>query len=781
MAQIKPKSRISPLPLTFILALFCLIVIFNRYILGAFVFIFDDIGSDSMSQFFPRMLEKTFDDSHWLPTWTFHRGMGENILSQDEFSPFIWIQYLLGYKSMATFIIYAQILKLMLAALFTFKTLDLLKLNRQVVIFGTLAAILSGYSILTTGWYGHTDFILFCLAGIWAVEYLIQKKIWWPLTLVFFFIFGTRVLFFLEFILIYLFLRWPDLAEQSNKKEKQKIAINIVLAGTVALLLLGPFIGSVVYNLFNSPRVGGDNSLVTKLSTTPIFEIADQTQLQTALVRMFSPDMTGTGNQFRGWSNYLEAPNFYIGILCLFLTIQSFFVLDRKHKIFYSLTLGFWALIVIFPFFRYAFYFFMGNYYKSGVSFFLSFTLLFISLQTLNAYFEGKRPPVLAHLTSALLCGGGLLYAQSIYHIPDILKWCIILAFLYGMLLLVFSISQKKVFLNALIVISLIEMTGFGFYSQSDRQAISKRDIQDKKYYNDGTMDAVSKLQRRSKDFFRLEKTYGSFQAGFNDASAQNYFATKSYDSHNNNHYIEFLRNYGLLRETEENTRWVLGVVSDFQTHPFLNIRYLLSKPETDKFVWKSMYEKIDEVNGINIFENKYALPLGILVNSVITETDFQKVKAKDSRQSSLYETAVIKNEDLASVSNVNKISQIKDTGTFVLSSLNKLKQRSMLTTHFAEDHIKGSIKVDQSSILTLSIPFDPGWQITVNGQKAQLLQIDYGLMGCKLEPGQYLIDLRYTPVFYKAGWGLFLIGLLILVFQNPKLQTQLKKKFKFL
>src|SRR5207247_9764546 len=102
-----------------------------------------------------------------------------------------------------------------------------------------------------------------------------------------------------------------------------------------------------------------------------------------ALMRFFLSDIMGTGSNFSGWYNYLEAPLFYAGLIIFLLIPQLFQFLDKKRKIIFFSFILLFLLPVIFPFFRYAFWLFTGNYYRI-YSFFVAVSLLLCSIIALN-------------------------------------------------------------------------------------------------------------------------------------------------------------------------------------------------------------------------------------------------------------------------------------------------------------------------------------------------------------------------------------------------------------
>lgn len=67
-------------------------------------------------------------------------------------------------------------------------------------------------------------------------------------------------------------------------------------------------------------------------------------------------------------------------------------------------------------------------------------------------------------------------------------------------------------------------------------------------------------------------------------------------------------------------------------------------------------------------------------------------------------------------------------------------------------DVITGTLELEESRLLALSIPYVPGWTAYVNGQEAELLRVNVMYCGLLLEPGSYEIELRYEHPGQKTG-----------------------------
>ena len=115
-----------------------------------------------------------------------------------------------------------------------------------------------------------------------------------------------------------------------------------------------------------------------------------------------------------------------------------------------------------------------------------------------------------------------------------------------------------------------------------------------------------------------------------------------------------------------------------------------------------------------------------------------------------------------------------------------KLKNRSFNVSEFTDREISGTINVPEDGILYTSIPYDKGWEITVDGEKLyteEYVIIGDALLGINLEKGKHTVEFRYTPQGLKIGImlsvaGLILLALYIIIIRKLKAVRMYTLKF---
>ena len=84
--------------------------------------------------------------------------------------------------------------------------------------------------------------------------------------------------------------------------------------------------------------------------------------------------------------------------------------------------------------------------------------------------------------------------------------------------------------------------------------------------------------------------------------------------------------------------------------------------------------------------------------------------------------------------------------------------------TDYDSTHVTGSIQASQDGLMLLSVPYDEGWSVYVDGVKTEISPVGEALTGCWLTAGTHEITMRYVPQGFVEGAVLSTVSLLILV-----------------
>ncbi len=759
-------------------ALLLTLILFSKYLFGPELFIFNDVGSDTLTLFYPNLVQAArYCREVGIPGWSFYIGLGSNSYPGVLLNPIHWVYIPMSAVSIAYSIAWVQAGILFGTGLVFYRFLREAMFSLPVSIIGSLLYTFGGYLVVGSSWYGHSVAIFWMTLAFLGFELLLRKKNWWIFIIPFIMMLDVRSYFLILFMILYSIVRILDVYTFSWRELLMGYK-RLFVIGIFAVLISLPFIGGQWHRFAYSPRVSGKVSYSEHLSEVFPFRLASPEHDLTVFYRMLSNDALGSANDFNGWKNYLEAPLFYMGLITILLIIQFFALADTKRRILYGALLGVWLFIIIFPWFRFAFYGFAGDYYKGALSLFIPFSFLFVGLLGLEEIISGKRLNLSALGISFLAL---IILIWIPYHEPKIsvspsvqIKVTLFLSAYAVILGMISKGVFKEKILWVLLFIVTVEAGLFSWPALNDRGSISKADIRNKKYQFDYSIEAIDSIgQNDPGKFYRVDKLYGSVKSGYNDGMVQDFFGTKMYQSHNHKNYVRFLDEMGIIDGSQErNTRWLLGLSSNPFMHPLFSIKYLLSKEENQSSVNQTLYTEVNKTGDVHIYKNNYFLPFGISFDQYIDYDDFKNLPL-DSRQGALYQGVVLEDQVHDNHFKLGKIpfSSLSGSMSSTFFRMNTLSGSTMKMDYFNQNRIIGSIEVSKPSVVFFSLPYDSGWKAKVNDIKVDLWQANIGFTGLYVEPGNHIIELFYEPPLSRTGWigvlGAMVLGFVIYRYKN--------------
>ncbi len=747
-------------------------LIFSDFISFKKIYLFRDIGSDSINIYFPWLTN--YSDINGVPGWSFSQGMGQNVFPiwlGDFFSDFLT---LFDKSKIPYGLAFMEILKIFLSGLVFYKFLKEVKLsNFSALIFSILFSF-SGFIILGGCWAIFSTEALYIAIILYGFErWLNHQKFFW-------FVFGIMCLAFLQpFLLLpytivlstYICARYFDIHEVTSK------TFFIFIIKTIGLASIGVAISCYqllpdALQYLESPRVGGESSFFAKLQQQSMFGLADDALRFTTTFRAFGSDMIGTGSNFRGWQNYLEAPLFYCGIFCLVAFPQFFSSLTNRQKWFYGSITAFFCTPILFPYFRYAFWAFSGDYFRAFSLVIVIFMVMFSARAISYIEKNNKINKVVLGVTVLVLLV--LLYTPANQFKPAVntsLRSIVTLliltyaALLYG---LSTTTSFKSISKTVLIVLCFFEVAYFSSITVNKRDVVTGSMLKDKVGYNDYSVESIAYLKNIDKGFFRTNKDYSSglaIHSSINDAKVQNFYGTSSYYSFNQKNYIKFLGDLNVIDVKDENsTRWAKGLGDRPILFSLASGKYWLSK-RTDRAVVNMGFDSIAKFGDVTVYKNKFALPFGFTYDKAIGEDEFKKL-SPTQKDFCLLRACIIGNEDKSTFTFLKPFN-VADTVAPItfdnyMAYVNELKKDNFVISKFTDNNIIGSVNVNEAKTLFFSIPFDEGWHVKVNGADAKLYRINAGLTGLPITKGNNKVELTFEPRLKAKGAAISIAALIV-------------------
>lgn len=83
----------------------------------------------------------------------------------------------------------------------------------------------------------------------------------------------------------------------------------------------------------------------------------------------------------------------------------------------------------------------------------------------------------------------------------------------------------------------------------------------------------------------------------------------------------------------------------------------------------------------------------------------------------------------------------------------------------FKDTDILGSVEAKRDGIMFLSIPYEKGWSVYIDGKKAETFKLLQAVLGVRVPAGRHDIELKYTPEGFPLGVTISLLSFVLFVF----------------
>jgi hypothetical protein len=763
-------ERHAPLATLALLGLLALVV-FRDFLFGDALYLFRDIGHDTINLFYPRWVHiADYLRSDGLPGWSFSQGLGQDIRPFALGDPFTWILYACGASNIASALVFVEATKLVAAGMLFFAYLRLIGCRPLTAAIGSVLYAFSAFMLVAGSWYVFSSRgVAFALLLLAFESHLLRRR-WWLFPLAVALVAASNPTTLLPFAVIlapYALARFFEVNGWQPRAAARCFG-ELLLLGILGLLGSAWFSSSILLNIAASPRATETWTASGRMLDVGLFELEFASHYYTAIASAFGSDLLGVGNDYTGWYNYLEAPLFYCGLATLPLFAASFCVLERRQRRLYGAFACFAILPVLLPSLRIALWGFSGNYYRE-LSLLVVLALLHPALRTLDALVRGARPRpgaiglslgvwlalllgavalsdsvefdrALVGIVAALLLGYGALAALSLSRLPQ----------------------RRRLVGGALLVLICLEAAGFAGHSLARRGVMHKSEWSRKVGYNDHSVEALAFIRARDPGFHRVVKDFGSSPAtsnSRNDAKVQGYFGTMSYYSFNQIHYIRFLAAFGFIDGNDEHqTRWAKGMLGVLPIQGLMGVKYHLFRLPPDEAAQQGL-QLLGRFGEFALYENAYFVPLGFVVEHWTPAGNLPRL-GELTKRASLSLAAFLDDppppELAGAVEPIAAETLVKLVAELDMASVREraqvLRSRALRLDSFSHNELRGRIEAQRAGVLVFAIPFDRGWQAELNGETARLERVDVGLTGLLLPAGEHTLVLRYVPPYGRAA-----------------------------
>lgn len=172
----------------------------------------------------------------------------------------------------------------------------------------------------------------------------------------------------------------------------------------------------------------------------------------------------------------------------------------------------------------------------------------------------------------------------------------------------------------------------------------------------------------------------------------------------------------------------------------FLNTKYSITLYENE--IPFNNYKIVDSTyrGSLIVAENKDYRPLAT------TYTNF------------IYYDRYLNGDHSASMLNDYVISDV-DVAPYLGNTVSSIEN----VTYY-NNNLQGTINAEENGFAVMSLPYDRGWNITINGDKVEYIECNGGMIGFKVQKGMNDIEMKFIPEGFKLGCILTLTGSLLLI-----------------
>jgi hypothetical protein len=739
-----------------------LVVIYWDMLTGVRVLLYKDIAGDSITIFYPYWVQ-------WAKLWaTYGATSGfslETVMGQrigfNMWSPFDWLIATGGVANIPQNVAYIEMAKALVTSTLGYFVFRYQQFTNVSSIIGGLCLGFCGYIALgASGWPVHSAEAMFMVLAIWIAEYALAKKPFYyvlmPILLAYLAIMTGHLFIYLTAALFVYFLARTF----SSMKQREALKASGILIGLLAIGM------ALSYNTFQSTFVlatssGRAESIKQAAAASTygtnmdvsMFDTAPWAEYSNIILRAYSNNAMGSGNNFRGMMNYLEAPLLYYGLPMLLFLPFVFVGQDKKSKIIFGSLLGMCAVLLLFPWFRFAFWGFQLDYFRE-YTMLIGVVVLLLAIRGLNNFVTSPKATPNKWLAPASVFLVFILpftLAKPATLFDPSQKSVIALLLLgYGAALIAYAYTRRKYLLIILILVTVFDLSLNANTTINKRDLLTTREIKQGALYGGPTLKAVNWIRSQNTGLYRivsLNTSNTTIHKSFNDAMVQGYNNIIGYSSFHNKYFLRLMAALGCRDpKNPSEAKWVYKALLRPYLASILGVKYMLINNEP--MVFDPVYfPLIKQIDNVYVHECKTAMPLLVAYDSYITEAEFATLPEGRSDYT-LYKAAVLGSDDDAEVSRLSHYSIAADTitvprNTNFIQAAQKLRSNMTVersaTTQYG---ITASITMQRPGFVVVSIPYDEDMTVTIDGTPTKPVLANFGLIGFNGSAGKHNVSI---------------------------------------
>jgi hypothetical protein len=169
-----------------------------------------------------------------------------------------------------------------------------------------------------------------------------------------------------------------------------------------------------------------------------------------------------------------------------------------------------------------------------------------------------------------------------------------------------------------------------------------------------------------------------------------------------------------------------------------------------------------DTQNGYYIYENDYYIPMGFSYDSYFTRTEYDNA-SESNRSLMLLKGIVLEDDDVSESEDILTQYTAETTPVYTESAYFEdcEARKTMACDTFGYDNngFTATFTADKERLVFFSVPYEDGWSATVNGEAAEIIEVNVGFMAVRVPEGESTIRFTYRTPGLTLGIGMTLGG----------------------
>ncbi|MBR3754149.1 MAG: YfhO family protein [Clostridia bacterium] len=688
-------------------------------------------------------------------SWSWNSFLGDSFIGAYSyytvFNPFAWIVALFPDDYILYGTMFATTLKLSVCVVTAMLFVRRFCNSDIYALIGGLLYAFSGFTLVNTNFYFFLDVVAVFPLVLYGLEILIEerKNYIYVFSLLLnaainFYFFVSTVLLVVIYVVFRLNLYKISLWKNNWIILKRIILYSIIGTGLAGFSLIPSF-----YAILGSGKatasIGNSNQLM--YFTQEILE-----RIRTLVAPIES-------SRYRAFfdSGIWSSTGVYLPVFGFVCVLQ--WLINKKDWL--KKTCIFLLICYFVPFLNAAFNLFSSTAYTRwlyGMA--LIFSLITaLSLEEISATKDSINKKLLAGITSftfLLLLVPTVtyfLYKNGIYAVNRFASVCVTWYFMgYSPIIIMLILTafnyiavwcvaafKKPQGKMILIIVSVACLFNFGIYNEIN-YGLHNRGYTNSYYLEKSLTEGVEKEE----NFFEYRIDYPEQIANY--SLFKNRPSVNYYNSLQNPGSSRFAYSAG-IGDSLADTVLINPVEGAEYTDALLSVKYYYDY-DGEGVVPKG-FSYLRTENEVKVYENDNYIPMGFVYDTYCTEMKLKDMLPKE-RAKAMLQTLVVKDSDVKTVSKyLKEATDFNDDFDSTVSSRKKSTSNSFVGT---SSGFSADIYLDEENIVFFSIPYDTGWEITVNGVPANILEVNYGLLGICCNAGANEISATYHTQGLNLG-----------------------------